>query len=327
VANELVSIDSERTLTTDQYKALADVPPETEWLANIANDKTRRFYKSDVAEFIAFTGLKDSPALRTVARSHVIAWRKDMVTRSLGAATIRRKLSALSSLFDYLCERNAVLGNPVDGVKRPATNNNEGSTPALGDAQARRLLEAPAPDTLKGVRDRAILATLLYHGIRREELCLLRLRDIHSRQGVMHFRIDGKGDKIRFVPVHPMVLRLIEEYLEAGKHGGGLVFELDGPLFRPVTNNRTGSLDRHLDPGSIYRNVVMKYAKATGISGEAIGVCVHSMRATAATNALSNEADIAKVQEWLGHANVSTTRLYDRRKSRPEDSPTFHVKY
>jgi integrase/recombinase XerD len=56
-------------------------------------------------------------------------------------------------------------------------------------------------------------------------------------------------------------------------------------------------------------------------------LCVHSMRATATTNALSNEADIAKVQEWLGHANVSTTRLYDRRKTRPEDSPTFHVKY
>ena len=52
-----------------------------------------------------------------------------------------------------------------------------------------------------------------------------------------------------------------------------------------------------------------------------------SLRATAATNALSNEADIAKVQEWLGHANVSTTRLYDLRKSKPEDSPTFHVKY
>ncbi len=94
-----------------------------------------------------------------------------------------------------------------------------------------------------------------------------------------------------------------------------------------MTNNRTGTLDKHLDPGSIYRNIVMKYAKATGISAEVIGVCVHSMRATAATNALSNEADIAKVQEWLGHANVSTTRLYDRRKTRPEDSPTFHVKY
>jgi site-specific recombinase XerD len=71
----------------------------------------------------------------------------------------------------------------------------------------------------------------------------------------------------------------------------------------------------------------MKYAKLTGIAAEAVGVSVHSMRATAATNALSNEADIAKVQEWLGHANVSTTRLYDRRKTRPEDSPTFHVTY
>ena len=144
----------------------------------------------------------------------------------------------------------------------------------------------------------------------------------------MHLRIKGKRDKIRFVPVHPMALRLIGEYLEAGKHGGAGSHEsLDSPLFRPVVNNRTGTLDKHLDPGSIYRNIVMKYAKATGISAEAVGICVHSMRATAATNALSNEADIAKVQEWLGHANVSTTRLCDWRKSKPEDSPTFHVKY
>jgi len=94
-----------------------------------------------------------------------------------------------------------------------------------------------------------------------------------------------------------------------------------------MANNRTGKLDRHLDPSSGYQNIVIKYAQATGISAEAIGVCAHSMRATAVTNALSNEADIAKVQEWLGHANVFTTRLYDRRKSKPEDSPTFHVKY
>jgi integrase/recombinase XerD len=328
VANELVSINSERSLTPDQYRDLSDVPPELEWLANITNSKTRRAYKVDVAEFITFTNLKNHSALRTVVRAHVIAWRKDMESRNLAPTSIRRKLSALSSLFDYLCERNAVVGNPVDGVKRPASNNNEGSTPALGDAQARRLLEAPSLDTLKGIRDRAILATLLYHGIRREELCLLRLRDVQSRRGVMHFRIKGKRDKIRFVPVHPMALRLIGEYLEMGKHGGAVSHEiLDSPLFRPVANNRTGTLDRHLDPGSVYRNIVIKYAKATGISAEAIGICVHSLRATAATNALSNEADIAKVQEWLGHANVSTTRLYDRREMRPEDSPTFHVKY
>src|SRR5208283_4079018 len=231
-----------QSLTPAQFEQLADVPPEEEWLANITNLKTRRAYKEDVREFIAFTGLLDYMRLRSVGRSHIISWRKDMERRGLAPATIRRKLSALSSLFDYLCERNAVAGNPVDGVKRPMANNNEGSTPALGDAQARRLLEAPAPDTLKGVRDRAILAALLYHGIRREELCLLRLRDIQSRQGVMHFRIKGKRDKIRYVPLHPMAQRLIEEYLAAlGKHSGGQDgLGLDGPLFRPVANNRTG---------------------------------------------------------------------------------------
>jgi integrase/recombinase XerD len=311
-------------LTPAQFGQLADVPPEIEWLANITNLKTRRAYKIDVSEFYAFAGLKSSAELRTITRSHVIAWRKDLEARKLADTSIRRKLSALSSLFDYLCERNAVAGNPVDGVKRPTAHGNEGSTPALGDAQARQLLEAPPEDTLKGKRDRAILATLLYHGIRREELCRLRVKDIQSRQGVVHFRIKGKRDKIRFVPVHAAAQRLVEEYLALAGHGE----DATAPLFRPVKNNRTAEgLDRPLDPASLYRNIVRHYGLAVGVSAEVVGLCVHSLRATAATNALSHQADIAKVQEWLGHANVSTTRLYDRRKTRPEDSPTFRVQY
>ena len=291
--------------------------------SRLTNPKTRRAYKIDVEEFIAFAGLAGIAELRSVTRAHVIAWRKDLERRSLAASSIRRKLSALSALFDYLCEHNAVSSNPVDGVKRPMANGNEGSTPALGDAQARRLLEAPPDDTLKGVRDRAILATLLYHGLRREELCALRVKDIQSRQGVMHFRIKGKRDKIRFVPVHVTAQRLIEEYLTLAGHGA----DATGPLFRPVKNNVTGELDRPLNPNSVYRNIVQKYGLETGVTAQVNGLCVHSLRATAATNALSHEADIAKVQEWLGHANVSTTRLYDRRKTRPEDSPTFRVRY
>jgi integrase/recombinase XerD len=115
-------------------------------------------------------------------------------------------------------------------------NSNEGSTPALGDAQARRLLEALPADTLKGVRDRAILATLLYHGLRREEVCGLRVRDIQSRQGVMHFRIKGKRGKIRFMPVHVTAQRLIQEYLALAGHGD----DATGALFHPVKNNITG---------------------------------------------------------------------------------------
>lgn len=321
--SDLIPVNK-RSLSPAQFGALADVPPELEWLANITNPKTRRAYKNDVSEFSAFAGLKDSAELRTITRAHVIAWRKDLEARALADTSIRRKLSALSSLFDYLCEHNAVLGNPVDGVKRPMSNGNEGSTPALGDAQARKLLDAPSEETLKGKRDRAILATLLYHGIRREELCRLRIRDMQSRQGVGHFRIKGKRDKVRFVPIHAAAQRLIDEYLALAGHG----LDLGGPIFRPIKNNRTPEkLDRPLDPASVYRNIVRHYGLATGINAEVNGLCVHSLRATAATNALSHQADIAKVQEWLGHANVSTTRLYDRRKTRPEDSPTFRVQY
>ena len=79
------------------------------------------------------------------------------------------------------------------------------------------------------------------------------------------------------------------------------------------------------DGGNVYEQVVLKYLRKLGIFGENMGP--HVMRATAATNALDNGADIAKVQEWLGHANIATTRIYDHRKTRPEDSPTFKVSY
>ncbi len=98
-------------------------------LRTLAAGKQNRAYQRDVAEFSSFTGLTRPTQMRTITHGHVIAWRKDMERRGLSPASIRRKLSALSSLFDYLCERNAVAGNPVNGVTRPMANNNEGGTP------------------------------------------------------------------------------------------------------------------------------------------------------------------------------------------------------
>jgi integrase/recombinase XerD len=312
---------SNRRLTDDQFKQLASVPPEVEWFANIDNARTRRAYRIDVQDFTEFIGIKKPDEFRTVTRAHVIAWRKILEERKLSASTIRRKLSALSSLFMALCERNAVLHNPVDGVKRPTEGANEGKTPALGDAQARALLEAPDSKTLKGKRDRAMLAVFLYHGLRCEELCKLRVRDVQERRGVKHLRVHGKRNKIRFIPAHAAALERIAEYVEAAGHAD----DVSSPLFRPVKNTVDGELERALTPSGVYACVVKKYAKQIGVSLD--GFCVHSLRATAATNALEHEADIAKVQEWLGHASISTTRLYDKRQSRPEDSPTFKVTY
>ena len=83
----------------------------------------------------------------------------------------------------------------------------------------------------------------------------MRVRDIQSRQGVMHFRVRGKQGKIRFAPVHAMAQRLIEEYLALPAKGG----DTGEPLFRPVTDNHTGELEWALDPASVYRNIALKY--------------------------------------------------------------------
>ena len=308
-------------MTAAEFQGLAHVPPEAEWFANIDNPKTRRAYRIDINEFMDFAGIGKPEEFRIVTRAHVIAWRKSLETRALSPATIRRKLSALSSLFDYLCEKNAVTHNPVDGVKRPTAEANEGKTPAIGDGQARALLDAPDAESLKGKRDRAILAAFLYHGLRSEELCRLKVRDVQQRGGVLDLRVHGKRGKVRFVPAHAAALERINDYLQASGHHG----DPDGPLFRPVKNPIGGDLEKPLSAGAVYTRIVKHHAKAAGV--DVPGFCVHALRATAATNALAHEADISKVQEWLGHANISTTRLYDRRRTRPEDSPTFKVQY
>ena len=318
MADALVPLIADRRLTAVRFQGLAVVPPEIEWFANLGNKSTRRAYENALQDFIQFTGIVRPAEFRAVTRAHVIAWRDELGRRALSGMTIRHRLAALSSLFEYLCEKNAVTHNPVKGVKRPPVESYEGKTPALGDHQARQLLDAPDGVSLKGKRDRAMLATLLYHALRRDELCRLKVKDFkHERRGVAHLKVSGKGGKTRYVPLHPAASGLVLDYLEAAGHGT----EDGGALFRPLHNNRADGLAKAITPDAIYK-IVRGYSGALGFE-----IGAHALRATAATNALDHHADIAKVQEWLGHANIATTRIYDHRKTRPEDSPTFKVAY
>lgn len=309
---------STRILDLAEFQQLSEIPVELEWYANLDNDNTRRTYKNALQDFMQFTGIQQPEEFRQVTRAHIIAFRDELKRKELSGSSIRNKLAAISSLFEYLCDKNAVTHNPVKGTKRPAVESYEGTSPALGDHQARALLDAPDSQTLKGKRDRALLATLLYHALRRDELCKLKVKDVQQeRRGVLHMKVSGKGGKTRYLPIHPVVSRLIHEYLEVAGHGQ----EETAPLFRSLSNNRSLNQTAALTTDAVYK-IVQCYS---GNLGFRIGA--HSLRATAATNALENNADIAKVQEWLGHASISTTRIYDHRKTRPEDSPTFKVNY
>jgi len=106
---------------------------------------------------------------------------------------IRRKLLADSSLYEHLCNENTVTDNPVAGVKRPSVDNpGEGKTPALSDDLARAILRVPVGASIKARRDRAILATYLFHSLRRAELSDLRVSYLRERRGVMHLMVSGK---------------------------------------------------------------------------------------------------------------------------------------
>ena len=123
---------------------------------------------------------------------------------------------------------------------------------------------------------------------------------------------------MRYVPLHPAASGLILDYLEAAGHGA----DDAGALFRPTAQQpHRQARSRAMTPDGVYK-LVRAYSAALGFE-----IGAHALRATAATNALDHEADIAKVQEWLGHANIATTRIYDHRRTRPEDSPTFKVTY
>src|SRR5580658_9959913 len=132
-----------RALTSAEFSQLSDMPPETEWFANIDNPHTRRAYRNDLKEFMAFTGIRVPVELRLITRAHVIAWRKDLDRRQLAAGSIRRKFSALSSLYEFLTDQSALPTNPVKGVKRPKVDSYEGKTPAIADKEARQLMQLP----------------------------------------------------------------------------------------------------------------------------------------------------------------------------------------
>jgi integrase/recombinase XerD len=233
---------------------------------------------------------------------------------------VRRRLAALSSLFAHLVKFGVVEINPVRDVERPVVNRREGMTLAFSQKQARRMLDTPSEKTLLGLRDRAILSIGLQVGFRRAEIAGLTVGDFHMNRGYDSLKVVRKGGKKGSLAIHPQTAQRIKDYLEKAGHQD----DLDGPLFRPVRGNREGQDERrHLHPDVIDR-ILRKYARHIGLER---GYSAHSMRATFITTALDNGASLEDVQSAAGHADPSTTKLYDRRGYNPEKSASFFANY
>ena len=301
--------------------ALAAIPEEEIWLASQKSARTRRAYKQDVAHFMRTLGIVTPEQLRQVDHRAVIAWERIMREQDGAAAsTVRRRLAALSSLFKHLVRHGSANRNPVVDVQRPSINREEGSTAAFSKAQARRLLDAPAADTVAGLRDRAILSVGLQVGLRRAEIAALTVGDLHQNRGLDALRLTRKGGRRDALAINPQTAARIHAYLESAGHGA----DHQGPLFRPLRGNaKAHDPAGQMDPDAIDR-VLRKYAAGIGLGR---GYSAHSMRATFITTALENGAQLEDVQKAAGHRDPSTTKLYDRRGYNPEKAASFFATY
>ncbi len=301
--------------------ALAAIPEEEIWLASQKSARTRRAYRQDVKHFTRTLGIATPEQLRQVDHRAVIAWERIMREQENAAAsTVRRRLAALSSLFKHLVRHGTAGRNPVVDVQRPTINREEGSTAAFSKVQARRLLDAPAADTVAGLRDRAILSVGLQVGLRRAEIAALTVGDLHQNRGLDALRLTRKGGRRDALAINPQTAARIRLYLDLAGHGD----DHGGPLFRPLRGNaKAHNPAGRMDPDAIDRTL-RKYAAGIGLTR---GYSAHSMRATFITTALENGAQLEDVQKAAGHRDPSTTKLYDRRSYNPEKAASFFATY
>ena len=296
------------------------------WLRKTPSLHTRVNYLRDLRQFLAFEAI-DVNALEQLVRVHpeqVAAWRDWMRERGYANATIRRRMTALRSLFSYLQVYGYVGANPAHGkfVKAPPVSR-DGKTVGLSPKDCRRLLEAPDSSSPAGVRDRALLGVLAFSACRVGELVALRVGDFRSNGEHRVLAIYGKGGKERAIPLHVEAVERLNQWIDVA----GIRNDRDGALFRAVATARGHGYDGfkayHLTTRAVEK-LVKKYTQKLGFDP---AVVVHSLRVTALTTARERGAEIIDLQDWAGHADPRTTLTYIRTRDRLSKSPGYILNY
>jgi integrase/recombinase XerD len=246
---------------------------------------------SRLALFLEGRGVSGPSAAAPVDLREFIYHLKD---QGLQATSIRRNLSALRSYYAFQIAEGALVTDPTERLEPPTIWRR--LPDVLSHEEIERLLEAPNLGERLYWRDRALLEFAYASGVRVSELISLRIRDLDLEEGFA--AVFGKGAQERLVPVGESALRAIRVYLrelrpnlERGA-GKGVVF----------LNNRGGPLSRM----GVWK-IIRGHVEGAGIKKR---VSPHTLRHTFATHLLEGGADLAAVQEMLGHADISTTQIY-----------------
>ena len=267
--------------------------------ATIRNENTRMAYARAVGAFFAWCQ-EYRLELVDIEPIHVAAY----IERHPGSPpTVKQHLAAVRMLFDWLVTGQVLAMNPASSVRGPKHVVKRGKTPVLDADQARRLLDSIDTAKLSGLRDRALIAVMVFSFARVSATVGLKVEDYYQDGKRWWFRFREKGGKLHQVPVH----HTSEAYLDAYLLAGGVGADKKSPLFQSVTRYGLPS-GRQMTRNDALR-MVKRRAKSAGLPES---TCNHTFRATGITAYLGNGGTIENAQAIAAHESPRTTKLYDR---------------
>lgn len=273
--------------------------------AQIRNPNTRRAYARSVNEFLTWCHVVGVPDLLAVGPLQVATW-IELQTQTLAAPSVKQRLAALRHLFDWLVVGQIVPHNPAASVRGPSHTARTGKTPVLDPSEARQLLDSLDVSTPVGLRDRALIALMVFSFARVGAALAMKVEDVYTQNRRLWVRLREKGGKQHAMPCH----HLLEEYLHAYLVQTGIHSDPKGPLFRTIQRG-TGQLSPTVLPQANAHAMVRRRALAAGIQTP---IGNHTFRATGITAYLKNGGTLENAAAMANHASTRTTQLYDRRR-------------
>ncbi len=277
-----------------------------EWFsAEIRNPHTRRAYARAVRQFLDWCE-SQTLALRDITPGSVGEY-YDTLPASI--PTKKQQLSALRCFFDRMVIRHAVGVNPAASVRGERYSLTEGRTPQITVDQEKALLASIQTDDIVGLRDRAIVAVLVYTAARIGAVAGLTVGSFAISDSQPFLRFHEKGGKVREIPARSDLAVYLSAYLD---EAGLLSAPSISPLFRRI-DRKGKALTSHAMTADGMGRMLKRRMADIGLPGE---LSPHSFRVGAITDLLSQGVPLEDVQNLAGHADPRTTRLYDRRQKK-----------
>jgi integrase len=266
-------------------------------LDSVSSPITKRVYNMALDEFLVWFQQAPRPGF---TKATVSAWRVSLEDRRLGSSSIIIRMSAIRKLAAEAADNGLIAPELAAGINRVKSAKSTGIRVGnwLSLKQAQALLSAPDISTVKGLRDRAILAVLLGCGLRRSEVAALTFAHIQQRDGRWCIvDLKGKHGRVRTMPMPTWV----KVAIDALTSGAGVV---DSHVFRPV--NRADKLAGECLGEKVVWQMLQGYADAVGVPG----IAPHDLRRTCAKLCRAAGGELEQIQLLLGHASVQTTERY-----------------